>query len=127
MKEYANSTHDKTTRIRKRLSERREAHRKALLDELDRITSKAVDAGATKIVLFGSLLHREPDLHSDLDLLIVWNTELGFIDRVKEIYRILQPRVPADLLVYTPQEMERMQHTPFIREALVEGRILYEA
>lgn len=117
---------DETSRIRQRLRERREAHRSAL-DELDRMTRKAIDVGVTKIVLFGSLLHRQPDLHTDLDLLIVWESELGFVDRVKEFYRLLQPRVPADLLVYTPEEMERMQHTPFIARALSEGRVLYEA
>ncbi|RJR32556.1 MAG: nucleotidyltransferase domain-containing protein [Desulfobacteraceae bacterium] len=118
---------DETTRIRQRLRERREAYRSALFDELDRMTRKAIDVGVTKIVLFGSLLHRQPDLHTDLDLLIVWETELGFVDRVKEFYRLLQPRVPADLLVYTPEEMERMRHTPFVAQALSEGSVLYEA
>jgi len=35
--------------------------------------------------------------------------------------------VATDLLVYTSKEMERMIHTPLVRRALEEGKVLYEA
>jgi hypothetical protein len=35
--------------------------------------------------------------------------------------------VAADLLVYTPDEVQNMAHTPLVRQALDEGRVLYEA
>jgi hypothetical protein len=60
-------------------------------------------------------------------LLIVWDTPLGFLERTVELYRQLQPRVAADLLVYTPGEMEKMRETPLVRRALEEGKVLYEA
>ncbi len=64
---------------------------------------------------------------SDVDLLIIWETSLGFLERTVELYRRLQPRVATDLLVYTPAEMERMMDKAWMRQALAEGKVLYEA
>jgi predicted nucleotidyltransferase len=114
-------------RVRQLLQNRREEHQKALWQEADRLTAAASKLGVKRIVLFGSLMRREPSLASDLDLLIIWDTPLGFLERTVELYRRLQPRVSTDLLVYTSREMKRMIHTPFVRRVLEEGRVLYEA
>lgn len=117
---------DDVSTTRQLLAKRRNAHRKALR-ELLRLTKAAIKAGVQRVILFGPLLHGEPSLHSDLDLLIVWDTPLSFLKRTVELYRRLQPRVATDLLVYTPAEMQRMAHTPLVRQALQEGKVLYEA
>jgi predicted nucleotidyltransferase len=114
-------------RTRELLRRRREVHREALRKEAERLTIAAKELGVQQVVLFGSLVQGNPGLTSDLDLLIVWDTPLDFLTRTTELYRHLQPRVAADLLVYTPAEMERMAHKPFVRRALEEGRVLYEA
>ena len=114
--------------LRQKLHRRRTAHREALWQEVERLASAAAGLGAERVVLFGSLARaEEPGLTSDLDLLIVWNTPLGFLERTVELYRRLQPQVATDLFVYTSAEMERMAHTPLVRQALREGRVLYEA
>lgn len=113
--------------IRRLLQQRRQAHQSDLVQEVKRLTDAAIKLGVQRIVLFGSLAHGQPGLASDLDLLIVWDTPLGFLARTAEMYRCLQPRVSADLLVYTPHEMERMAYRPFVRQALEEGKVLYEA
>ena len=118
---------DNVLTIRDLLRQRRKAHQKDLWQEVERLTSGAVEMGARRVILFGSLLRKRPALTSDLDLLIVWDTPLGFLERTAELYRRLQPRVSADLLVYTPAEWEHMVHTPLVRRALAEGRVLYEA
>jgi predicted nucleotidyltransferase len=97
------------------------------LQEAKRLTSAAVDLGAQRVILFGSLAQGNPGLVSDLDMLIVWDTPLDFLARTAELYRRLRPRVPVDLLVYTPYEMARMAHRPFVRRVLEEGSVLYEA
>ena len=112
---------------REQLRRRRAAHREALQREVERLTAAAAALGAQRVVLFGSLTRGEPGLTSDLDLLIVWDTSLSFLERTAELYRRLRPRVAADLLVYTPAEMEHMAYTPLVRRALQEGRVLYEA
>ncbi len=116
-----------TLNVRQLLQERREKHQKALWQEVDRLSAVASELGVRRIILFGSLLNKKPSLTTDLDLLIVWDTSLGFLERTVELYRRLQPRVATDLLVYTSKEMERMIRTPLIRRALEEGKILYEA
>ena len=113
--------------IREKLKLRREVHKRELWEEVERIKAAASRLGLQRVILFGSLVHGDPGLASDLDLLIVWDTALGFLERTAELYRRLQPRVAADFLVYTPGEMRRMKDTPLVRRALEEGRILYEA
>jgi predicted nucleotidyltransferase len=113
--------------IRQLLQQRREEHQKALWREVDRLSAAASELGVRRIILFGSLLKKRPSLTTDLDLLIVWDTSLGFLERTVELYRRLQPRVATDLLVYTSKEMERMVHTPLVRRALDEGKVLYES
>ena len=113
-------------RTRELLRRRREAHREALWREVERLTVAAKELGVQRVILFGSLVRGNPGLTSDLDLLIIWDTPLDFLTRTTELYRHLQPQVSADLLVYTPDEMERMAHKPFVRRALEEGRVLYE-
>lgn len=108
------------------LKERREVHRQELRQELERLTEAAAKMGLQRMILFGSMSHGADGLLSDLDLLIVWDTPLDFLARTAEVYRRLQPRVAADLLVYTPDEMERMADTPLVRHALAEGKVLYE-
>lgn len=66
-------------------------------------------------------------LFSDADLLVVIPTEKGFLDRTADLYQLLAPRVDLDLVVYTPEEFERLRGRPFVRRALREGRVLYAA
>jgi uncharacterized protein len=105
----------------------REAHRRALEAEAQRLADEAAALGARQVFLFGSLARGEAGRFSDLDLLIVWESALPFVERCAEIYRLLKPRVAADILVYTPEEMETMRDRPMVRQALREGKVLYEA
>ena len=113
--------------IRQRLRNRRRQYQRDLQQEAGRLATAAATLGAQRVVLFGSTAWGEPGLTSDLDLLIVWDTPLDFLERTVELYRRLQPRVAVDLLVYTPEEMEIMAPRPLIRRVLKEGRVLYEA
>jgi predicted nucleotidyltransferase len=109
------------------LKHRREEHERVLWEEVSRLTAAASELGVRRVILFGSLLEKKAGLNTDLDLIIVWDTPLGFLERTVELYRRLQPRVATDLLVYTPSEMERMAGTPLVRRALEQGKVLYEA
>jgi len=102
--------------------------RKLLLHEAERITQALADLGVQKVILFGSLAKGMIHNGSDLDLLVVWDTDLRFMDRLDVIYRTVSPAVALDLLVYTPQELAELEKTrPFIRQIVSEGKILYEA
>jgi predicted nucleotidyltransferase len=121
------SDYQSVLKARQLLYRRREAHQKALWQEAKRLTAAAAELGVRRVVLFGSLVRGNPRLSSDLDLLFVWPTRLDFLARTVELYRRLQPQVSTDLLVYTPDEMRQMIHKPFVRRALEEGQVLYEA
>lgn len=116
-----------TSSFRQMGRQRREVHRRALWQEAERLVAAARSVGVQRVILFGSLARGEDNALSDLDLLVVWDTPLGFLERTVELYRCLQPRVAVDLLVYTPAEMEYMIHKAWIRRALEEGKVLYEA
>ena len=111
--------------IREQLLQRRRTHIVTLQQELARLVKESVALGVQRIVLFGSLAREEAGLLSDLDLLIVWDTPLSFLERTVALYRALQPQVAVDLLVYTPAEMIRMKNRPFIRHVLEQGEVLY--
>lgn len=82
--------------------------------------------GVLRVVLFGSVARGETRAHSDLDLIIVQQTSRRFMDRLDEFYRLLDPRVATDILVYTPAEWETLlAERPFIRLAVREGKVLY--
>ena len=67
------------------------------------------------------------DLLTDLDIVVVQSSGQGFLARMAELHRRLGSLpVDADILVYTPQEWERVLETPFGARILREGKVLYE-
>ena len=81
-----------------------------------------------KVILFGSRARGEDDPYSDIDLVIIKETEQRFLDRIASVYEVLQPVRAIDVLVYTPDELERMREegNPFIEKVLQEGMVIYE-
>ncbi len=109
------------------MRERRRVQGRRRRKELARLVKAAAGVGVARMVLFGSTARDEAGLASDLDLLVVWETDLPFLERTAALYRALQPQVAVDLLVYTPEEMDLMAGRPIMRQIEREGRILYEA
>ena len=71
----------------------------------------------------------EADPDSDLDVLVIKETPEPFVQRLEAMASLCPPGVHVDILVYTPEELQRMVEdgNPFILRALKEGRVLYEA
>jgi predicted nucleotidyltransferase len=85
--------------------------------------------GILKAIVFGSVARGEPSRRSDLDLIVVQETEKRFLDRYDGIFAEIMHAVPGrdvDLLIYTPDELARMLGRSFIRAALNEGVVIYE-
>jgi len=82
-----------------------------------------------KILLFGSMASGEIQEWSDLDLVIVTETDLRFLDRTREVMQLLRPQVGVDILVYTPEEFEQLSRERlfFRNEILAKGKVLYES
>lgn len=82
-----------------------------------------------KIILFGSHAWGKPTPDSDIDLLIIKDTEQDHYRRIPEARRYLYDiDKPFDILVLTPKEVEnRLQLGDFfIKEIIEKGKILYE-
>ncbi len=95
-------------------------------DELNGILARLrSDASVRKVILFGSMARGDTHEWSDIDLIIVKDTDKKFLDRLDEFYT--GPSEPKDILVYTPEEFEYMKERPFVKNALKEGKVLYEA
>ena len=109
-----------------RLKEAKNEHLIQLQKELNRIKSKLIQMGAHKIILFGSTVREELGLISDIDLIVVIDSNKDFIERLSYYYQIIQP-IDADLLIYTPQEFTRMmEENLFIQHVLKQGKIIFE-
>lgn len=81
------------------------ARRRLLEEELDRVAALARRLpGLVRAWVFGSVVGGRVHAGSDLDLLVVRETEESPIDRGLTLRRELAPRVPCDLFVYTPAE-----------------------
>jgi predicted nucleotidyltransferase len=80
-----------------------------------------------KIILFGSVARNEADPYSDIDIIIVYQTQKRFLDRLEELYRHWNIRRAVDILAYTPDEYEDLlRESDFIRDAVEKGRVIYE-
>jgi predicted nucleotidyltransferase len=81
-----------------------------------------------KIVLFGSYAYGKPTPDSDVDLLIIWDTDKPRRERVVAVSLLLYPRrFPVDIIVKTSRELEaELPHDFFLREIVNKGIVLYE-
>lgn len=87
-----------------------------------------------KIILFGSHARGEAGPDSDLDLLVIKDTDKDIVERIVAVSRSLRwvrkapYHFPMDILVRTPVELqERLEMgDDFLLEVMEQGRVLYE-
>ena len=80
------------------------------------------------IILFGSASNGTANDDSDIDLLVVLDTNLNKSDRfVLARGAIGRIGTPVDVLVYTPEEFrtESLKNDSIVREAIDSGRLVY--
>ena len=85
--------------------------------------------GPDQVIVFGSFASGFVTETSDLDLLIVKETDKRFFERIKEVEQICDYDIGVDFLVYTPKELiEAAKVNPFVRdEILSKGKVVYRA
>jgi len=81
-----------------------------------------------KVILFGSFSRNESDDVSDMDLLIIKETEEDFFSRIRRVWDLLGLKPMVDVLVYTPAEFKAMKErgNALIETVVEEGLVLYE-
>ena len=105
------------------------------MDEMGKILNEIINRIANafnpeKIIIFGSYAYGEPTNKSDIDILVIMNTDKKEIDRMIAVSKIIHEyhkKFDFDILVKTPKEIkERLKiGDPFIGEILSKGRIGY--
>lgn len=101
-----------------------------LKENLDNIVSVLSEKyGAEKIILFGSMASGNVTKVSDIDLLIIKDTDKSFYDRLREVASLCDYNVGVDMLVYTPAEFEaELKENFFLRHEILEkGRVIYDS
>lgn len=98
-------------------------------DKLSEVTAKIVEEfQPEKVILFGSRATNEAQEESDVDLLVIKDTDQSTREMAKKIDGAIFPRpFPIDLIVYTPLQFKQAQEEGnfFILEVLNKGRVLY--
>lgn len=111
---------EKSTKIKPQL---------ALSNALEMVVQTVVEAKKPQqIVLFGSHADGKARWDSDIDLLVVMETEGTRLQRALEIRRLFKKLpCPMDIFVCTPAEVEYWQDLPssFISHMLKHGVVLY--
>jgi len=82
-----------------------------------------------KIILFGSYAVGNATNSSDLDLLVIKDTDLPYHKRSFDIHKaLIGSMIPMDILVYTKQEFEqeRNEQSSFLSSAIKTSKVLYE-
>jgi uncharacterized protein len=82
-----------------------------------------------QIILFGSYAYGKPRPESDIDLLIVMDTELRETEQALRIRQYINPLFGVDLLVYKPARLkERVElGDSFLKEITEKGVVMYES
>jgi uncharacterized protein len=98
--------------------------------QIDAVVRKIVDEfNPEKIILFGSYAYGKPTMDSDVDLLVVMESDESPVRRsIKVVRKLLDVPFPMDVLVRTPQEILRRLNMQdyFFQEIVQQGRVLYE-
>ncbi|HIE39220.1 MAG TPA: nucleotidyltransferase domain-containing protein [Anaerolineales bacterium] len=98
-------------------------------EELDRILEGLRQYRPLKVILFGSFARGDDHALSDIDLVIVKETDRPFAERTGDVLALCDYSIPLEPLVYTPEELARLQAegNPFIEQVLREGKVIYES
>jgi predicted nucleotidyltransferase len=99
-------------------------------DKISEVVNRiAINFNPDKIILFGSYANGIPDNGSDLDLLIIQETDLPMHKRGFDIrLSLIGTMIPIDVLVYTKREFdeEKEKRFSFINSAIRNSKVIYE-
>jgi len=98
-------------------------------NEIEEVAKKIGERTKAKsVVLFGSHARGQAGTNSDVDLLVIAESDLPRHKRSRQLHLLFKPYPFAmDILVYTPKEVEteREFELSFISRVLREGKKLY--
>ena len=96
--------------------------------QVNQLVADLLPYGPEKVILFGSAARGDADEFSDIDVIIIKDTDTRFVQRLQEAGSYLTIPIRVDLFVYTHEEIDAMleEDNPFIQSALRDGKVIYE-
>lgn len=97
--------------------------------ELEQLVEALRPYQAQRIILHGSLARGDWNRASDIELIIIKETDRPFLQRIGDVLELCESSMTIEPLVYTPQELQDMldKENSFLQKALAEGKTLYES
>lgn len=110
---------------------------KSLNEYLPTIINSIAQINPERIILFGSLVSNTINENSDIDLVVILDSDSlpkTFDEKLKNKTFVrntildLSFEIPIDLVVYTRKEFQELQklENPFLKEIQNNGRVIYE-
>ncbi|ODS34920.1 hypothetical protein BEH94_02500 [Candidatus Altiarchaeales archaeon WOR_SM1_SCG] len=96
--------------------------------EVEKITGQIKEKyKPDKIILFGSSAKGNVTENSDIDMLIIKDTNKRRVERIREVLSIVDYDLPFEPVVFTNEELRKRLalNDFFIKNILKEGKILY--
>ena len=98
-------------------------------EQINNVVSRIIqNVHPYKVILFGSYATGEPNENSDIDLLIIKNSDFPMNKRALEIRPLLRGlKIPMDILVYTENEYQEQINSKysFLSQIVEKGKVLY--
>lgn len=93
------------------------------------ITQIAEQFQPQKIILFGSYAYGTPRPESDVDLLVIMDTDLREPQQALQIRQHVNPLFGVDILVISPSRLEQRvkMGDSFLQEISTAGKVVYES
>lgn len=98
-------------------------------ESIQRVTQQIVERfHPRKVILFGSYAYGQPTADSDVDLLVVIDTEEPPLHVAAQIAAEIEHTFPLDIVVRTPVELQvaAQRKGVFVSEVMSKGIVLYE-
>lgn len=99
------------------------------LTDIKNVAKRIGDAAnADAVVLFGSYARGNATENSDVDFLVIAESDLPRFKRSRQLHKLFKPYpFGMDILVYTPAEITKGSKTPlsFVSSVLREGKTVY--
>jgi predicted nucleotidyltransferase len=97
------------------------------MDWLDTLAVQLSALGVERVYLFGSHARGSSTSRSDLDLLVLWETDLPPLERIgRVLWALRELPVVVEPVVLTPKEFQERRELPFLRGVMKEARLIYE-
>ena len=103
-------------------------HRGKIAEQIEQYCQEIVSKlNPQTVVLFGSFATDDINEGSDIDLMVVADFQVSFLDRIKLLLDLNHFGLPIEPIGYTVKELASMKEAgnPFIGQVLSTGKILY--